>query len=226
MNKFIRNAGIAVASVAAALALVSTAWGHAHTESTTPAKGAVLQTSPANVEIMFVEEIQRTAGTYGITVEKDGGASATVGSATIDAADAAHLSVALQANLAAGRYVVNWHNVSSVDGDPAEGAFSFYVKTDPTADDLAKDAALEMVGKEEMTEPTAEPAPPTVIAPISAATPQAAASPAAAAPGLPRTGDGGSATGLALAAMLALASAVAGGALLAGGLGMRIRRGR
>ncbi len=226
MNKFIRNASIAVASVAAALVLVSTAWGHAHTESTTPAKGAVVQTSPAKVEIMFVEEIQRTAGTYGITVEKDGGASVTAGAAAIDAVDAAHLSVALKANLAAGRYVVNWHNVSSVDGDAAEGAFSFYVKTDPTAADLAKDAELEMIGEEELTEPTTEPAAPTVIAPISAATPQAAASPAAAAPALPRTGDGGSAHGLALAAMLALASAVAGGALLASGLGMRIRRGR
>jgi len=226
VNKFIRNASIAAASLAAALALVSTASGHAHTESTTPAKGAVLQASPAKVEIMFVEEIQRTAGTYGITVEKDGGASVTAAAATIDAADAAHLSVALKANLAVGRYIVNWHNVSSVDGDAAEGAFSFYVKTDPTAADLAKDAELEMVGEEEMTEPTPEPSAPTVIAPISAATPQAAASPAAAAPALPRTGDGSGATGFGLWTMLALASAVAGVATLTGGLGMRIRQGR
>jgi methionine-rich copper-binding protein CopC len=194
LKNLIRNTGVAAAALVAALALITTAYGHAHPDTTTPAKGAVLQASPPRVEIIFVEDIQKTAGTFGIDVAKDGGASVTSGAATIDPQNPAKLSVALQSNLAASRYVVNWHNVSAEDGDPAEGAFSFYVKTQPTADDLAKDTDLEMVGQEEMETPTAAAAAPTVAAPAS--TPIAAASPAASAPApatgaqLPRTGTG------------------------------------
>ncbi len=188
MNKLIRNAGVASAALVVALALAATAWGHAHPETLTPAKGAVLQTAPTSVDIVFVEEIQKTAGSYGITVALDGGSSVTSGAATIDSGSAAHLSVALNSDLAAGRYVVNWHNVSSVDGDPAEGAYSFYVKTEPTAADLAKDAELEMIGQEDMATPAAMPMAPTVIAPAASGTPAAAS--AAPSSSLPRTGDG------------------------------------
>jgi copper resistance protein C len=125
VTTFIRRAGAAAVSAFAALALIATAWGHAHPDTLTPANGALLQTAPTKVDIVFVETIQKTAGSYGLDVALDGGGSVTSGAPTIDPADAAHLSVALQPNLAAGRYVVNWHNVSSVDGDAAEGAYSF-----------------------------------------------------------------------------------------------------
>ncbi|TAK55961.1 MAG: copper resistance protein CopC [Dehalococcoidia bacterium] len=189
---FIRIAGATAASAVAALALLTTAWGHAHPDTMTPARGAVLQTSPAKVDIVFVEEIQKTAGSYGIDVALDGGSSVTDGAATIDPADAAHLSVALRPDLASGRYVVNWHNVSSVDGDAAEGAYSFYLKVQPTAADLAQDAELEMVGQEPMETPTAMAGEPTVTAPAPATSPapSGGAAPSAA---LPRTGDGASA---------------------------------
>ncbi len=189
MIKLIRFAGAGTVSAVAALALIATAWGHAHPDTLTPAKGAILQTAPTKVDMVFVETIQKTAGSYGIDVALDGGGSATSGAATIDPADAAHLSIALKPNLAAGRYVVNWHNVSSVDGDAAEGAYSFYVKTQPTAADLAKDADLELVGQEPMETPTAMAGEPTVIAPAPAASPapSGGAAPSAA---LPRTGDG------------------------------------
>jgi methionine-rich copper-binding protein CopC len=220
---------VAAAALVAALALVATAWGHAHPDTTTPAKGEVVQTSPSSVVITFVEEIQKTAGTYGLTVETDGGTSVTSGAPTIDPANAAKLSVALKPDLAAGRYVVNWHNVSSEDGDPAEGAFSFYVKTQPTADDLAKDAELELVGQEEeeMTPeatmaPEATPTSQSVIAPAPA-TPAGAQSPSAT---LPRTGDGSSGSGANRWALPMLASAAAAALVLAAAAGISMRRGR
>ncbi len=230
MKKLIRNTGVAAAATAAALALIATAWGHAHPDATSPAKGEVLQTSPSAVVITFVEEIQRTAGTYGLTVETGAGASVTNGSPAIDAANAAKLSVALKSNLAAGRYAVHWNNVSAVDGDPAEGAFSFYVKTQPTADDLAKDEELAMVGQEEMETPMAEPtltpiATPegdTLIAPAPA-TPAASLSPAAS---LPRTGDGGSGSHANRWALPMLALAAASVLVLAASAGISMRRGR
>jgi hypothetical protein len=51
--------------------------------------------------------------------------------------------VELQAGLAPGRYVVEWTNVSDEGGDGHEGAFSFYVQTQPTPEDLEADEELE-----------------------------------------------------------------------------------
>lgn len=178
MKNLIRMSTVAIAATAALFAVVATASAHAHPASTAPAKGEVVQTSPASVQITFVEEIQKRAGTYTLGVTADGGASVTAGSPTIDPADASKLSVALQPNLAAGRYVVTWSNVSAVDGDAADGAFSFYVRTQPTADDLMKDADLGSAGAE-------APATPDTSAPAAGpasdmmpAAPSAAESPA------------------------------------------------
>jgi methionine-rich copper-binding protein CopC len=178
VKNLIRMSAVAIAATAALFAVVLTASAHAHPGSSTPARGEVVQTSPASVQITFVEEIQKRAGTYNLGVAADGGASVTAGSPTIDPADASKLSVALEPNLAAGRYVVTWSNVSAVDGDAADGAFSFYVKTEPSADDLMKDANLGSVGAE-------APAMPDMSAPaagsasdMTPAAPSAAASPA------------------------------------------------
>ena len=59
------------------------------------------------------------------------------------------MSVPLQPDLADGRYVVHWNNVSDEDGDPAEGAFSFYVNYEPNAVDLENDEQLGQIGAEE-----------------------------------------------------------------------------
>jgi len=77
----------------------------------------------------------------------------------------------------------------------ADDGYSFHVKTQPTAADLAKDAELEMVGQEPMAAtPTAMAGEPTVIAPAPAtsAAPSGGAAPSAA---LPRTGYGTSTEG-------------------------------
>jgi len=182
MKRIILGTGTALASAAVALALISTAWGHAHVDTSSPSKGQVLQSPPTQVVLTFVETIQKTAGSYGLDVTQDGGGSVVNGAPTIDPQNAAKLSVALQSNLTAGRYVVRWNNVSSVDGDAAEGAFSFYVGTAPSATDLQKDKDLEMIGQEEMA--TAMPE----TTPMAESTSMAGGAAMGAA--LPRTGTG------------------------------------
>jgi methionine-rich copper-binding protein CopC len=137
------------AACAAALLTVSGASAHAAYKSSTPAKGEVLSASPAQVSIAFTQEVQKVTGTFGIDVADAGGASMTPGDASLDDGDRSTMTVALNPNLGPGRYVVRWKNVSDVDGEAAEGAFSFYVETRPSVEDLAADQGLTEIGAEE-----------------------------------------------------------------------------
>lgn len=215
MKATVRISAIAIGGLAA-IAMIATAMAHAHYLSSTPGTGEVLSSPPTGVVITFAEAIQRTAGSYGIAVARDGGGTATNGAATVEPADHAKLSVALNAGLANGRYVVNWKNVSDVDGDAAEGAFSFYVGVQPSAADRAKDADLAAIGKEEMT-PTAVVQPSPAVT-VPAAAPAAAQAPAAS---LPRTG-GGASTGVRAGAWRVVA--MAGGGMLVAGMALAARR--
>jgi len=198
------------ASALLTIALVATASAHARYSDSTPARGAVLQTAPTSVVINFVENIQRTAGSYGVTVTRDGGGSVTNGAATVSGDS--QLTIALQAGLTAGRYVVNWNNTSEDDGDPLSGAFSFYVTTKPTAAQLAADQQLAAVEANELATATADAAgaatPVVVAAPAVASTPAPASSPSAT---LPRTGDGSSAAGHSGAMIVLTVLAMIGG---------------
>jgi copper resistance protein C len=147
---------VATALLVAALVLMAVvaphvALAHARYKTSTPSVGEILQDSPAQVDITFTQNVQKVSGTYGMTVEQDGGGSVTSGPAVLNDQDRTQMSVQLQANLSPGRYVVNWKNVSDDDGDPLEGAFSFYIRTQPTAADLASDQQLAQIGAEEET---------------------------------------------------------------------------
>ena len=186
MRKWLIALGAGAVALAALLALTSTASAHARIKESTPKVGEVVQTSPTQVAITFTEDIQKVSGTYDITVENAGGTSVTSGPAVIDEQDRSKLSVPLQASLPAGRYVVHYKNVSDADGDPFEGAFSFYVQVQPTAADLQADADLAKIGAEETT-PGADTTPgagetASPAATTSAASPTAAAATPAATP--------------------------------------------
>jgi hypothetical protein len=103
------------------------------------------------VEITFTQEVQRISGTFGIEVVRDRGQSVTAGPAEVNADDRTTISVPLEPDLSPGRYVVRWTNVSDVDGDPAEGAFSFYLNAEPNTVDLQNDEQLEQIGAEDET---------------------------------------------------------------------------
>ena len=134
-----------------------------------------LQTPPAKLDVYFTQNIQKISGSYDLQVEKDRGPSVTAGPAVLDDSDRSHLSVILQPNLPAGRYVVHWKDVSDDDGDPAEGAFSFYVQTAPNTVDLANDKQLELIGAEPTGTPGADQSP-SASAIASTSTPVASAS--------------------------------------------------
>lgn len=150
-------AAFAVASVFALTAPRVSA--HAEYESSTPARGAVLASAPAEVLITFDSDIAISG--LSIEVTDSAGTSVTSGEASRNASNHARAQVAVVSGIDDGRYVVRWTNVSLEDGDDAEGAFSFYVGTEPTEEDLAKDAELEEGHHEE----------PTVIAPGATPTP-------------------------------------------------------
>jgi methionine-rich copper-binding protein CopC len=181
----IRIGGAAVAAIVMMTALATTASAHARYKSSAPSTGEVLAASPARVSITFTQDIQKVAGTYDIQVGRDRGQSVAAGPAALDDALRTTMSVPLQADLPPGRYVVNWKNVSDADGDPAAGAFSFYVKTQPNAVDRQNDEQLAAIGAEAET-PTATtaasgtpaPAKPTAAATGGAARPTVAVAPA------------------------------------------------
>jgi methionine-rich copper-binding protein CopC len=198
-------AAMGVAILAAAVAMPGLASAHARYKSSTPGKGEVVSAPPAQVEITFTEDIQKVSGSYSMAVSDAGGAIASTGPAVIDEQDRSKMSVPLASNLPPGRYVVHWSNVSDGDGDPASGEFAFYVSTQPTADDLAADAALA----------TAETAEPEETASTGAATPTqgpsiGAASPAAVATPSSSSG-GGSNTRLIVGIVVVIVVLVAGG---------------
>jgi methionine-rich copper-binding protein CopC len=167
---------MSAAAIALAMGLSTLpVFGHARYDSSTPSKGEILAVSPSMVEITFSNDIQKVSGTFGITVTRDRGADVTAGPSAVNDADRTKLSVPLQPGLADGRYVVNYKNVSDEDGDPYEGAFSFYINYQPNAVDLANDAQLEQIGAEDDPTPagTAPATSPSSAATITTTTPPA-----------------------------------------------------
>lgn len=174
----------ATAATLLAVLNISGVFAHAPFDSSTPAPGAVVQSAPASVVINFKEGIQSTAGSFAVTVKNNSGTSVTSGAATVSGDS--QLTVQLQSGLGNGRYVVNWNNTSSDDGDALSGAFAFYVGSGPTAAQQAEDAQLASVEANQLATASAE---------AAASTPEPGTTPAPAttqASGgqLPSTGTG------------------------------------
>jgi methionine-rich copper-binding protein CopC len=132
-----------IAAAAGLFAGIDSAGAHARLKESTPKVGDVLQAPPSEVRITFTNDIQRIAGTYGIDVTDDAGASVTAAAAVIDEEDRAVMSVTLLPALPQGRYVVKYKNVSDADGDPFEAGFAFYVGVEPTDEQRAADDLLD-----------------------------------------------------------------------------------
>ncbi len=205
----------AVAIVMAGVLAPTQTSAHAAYKSSTPSRGERLAAGPAQVEITFTQDIQKLGGTYGIEVVKDRGLDVTVGPAVVDDGDRTKLSVPLKPDLLPGRYVVNWKNVSDEDGDPKEGAFSFYVGDyEPNTVDLANDAQLEQLGAEPEATPSTESTQPAEgETPTSTAPPSGTGVATAPIPGAPgdTDGDGSNTTLIVIVVGIAAVIAVAAG---------------
>ena len=117
-----------IVTTLAALAFVTTffagaALAHAKFQSSTPAPGQTVASSPPNVTINFTEEL--AAGSTG-SVASAAGATMSTG-VMISTTDRKTLTIALAPGLASGTYTVRWHSISADDGDPLDGTFTFGV---------------------------------------------------------------------------------------------------
>lgn len=129
---------------------------HAAYERSSPGAGSVVSVAPERVDIWFTQELFRRAGANTITVTGPDGQRVDTGEAEIDSADRKRLSIALLPAVPPGIYTVAWASLSSTDGDPAEGSFTFTV--DPNAPPSSGAASAT---------PTLTPTPPAESSPVT-----------------------------------------------------------
>jgi copper transport protein len=116
--------------IAAALGLPLIASAHALAQTSDPAPGATLGSSPAAVTITFGETPDASLSM--ITVVDTTGSSWTAGASAPVSGKPDELSVPLK-HLPNGVYTVTWRTVSAVDGHSAAGSFAFGVGVSPAS---------------------------------------------------------------------------------------------
>ena len=97
---------------------------HAEYVSSDPAANAMLQKAPTTITIHFMENV--TPQGSDITVYDVDGKQVSTGSAQVDRSDLKSMLVNMQPDKSE-MYVVNWHNVSAVEGHHDSGSFRFFV---------------------------------------------------------------------------------------------------
>jgi methionine-rich copper-binding protein CopC len=117
-------AGLALGATLAAPALAAPQTAaHARYLSSDPAANAVLKAAPALVTIHFAEAVN-PAGSAVVIYDAKGQVVSQV--AQVDANDLKTMRTPMQGD-GSEVYLVYWHTISAVDGDPDVGAFSFFV---------------------------------------------------------------------------------------------------
>lgn len=116
-----------VVLVVAITAAPSSVLAHAEPESSTPPIGGTVEESPAEVEVVFTQEVVRQGNESALLVVDELGNDVTSGPSEVDDADRTIIRVPLQPDLPDGVYSVLWNTVSASDGDDAAGSFNFTV---------------------------------------------------------------------------------------------------
>lgn len=111
---------------------VGSASAHAGLDESDPASGAVLNEGPSELVLDFDEPVDAVFG--GVDLTTSDGTPIGIGPAEQSPGDASRLVVADVPPLSDGVYVVVWQ-VTSADGHPARGAFTFQVGTSSTGVD-------------------------------------------------------------------------------------------
>jgi methionine-rich copper-binding protein CopC len=104
--------------------LASTAFAHARLERSTPADGATVASSPAELRLQYNEPVEAAMST--VKLDGPSGAPVALDKATADKQDNRTLVVALP-KLAAGDYRVDWATMGR-DGHHTKGQLHFTVK--------------------------------------------------------------------------------------------------
>jgi len=111
--------------ISAAIGLFATqANAHPKLQSTNPAAGATLKTSPKEIRMNFSEEL--VAAFSGIEVRNGGGKPVPTGKMTFAPGDMRKIIVPIPARLAPGTYRVAWHAVST-DTHRISGQYTFKI---------------------------------------------------------------------------------------------------
>src|SRR3954452_14554005 len=120
----LRTLGVALAAVVLVVLGAGRASAHAYLQSSSPAQGVVLATSPLTVSLQFSEQVGRSLGA--LSVLDANGAEVATGKVLHPFGRDTDLAVALKPHLADGTYLVVWRAVSD-DSHPTGGSFSFSV---------------------------------------------------------------------------------------------------
>ncbi len=108
-----------------------TAFAHAKVDSATPGIGATVSTAPTTISVHTAENMKPGAQSSNLFVYGPGGDLISQGDAKIPLSKPNEMSVAIKPEKD-GIYVVRWISVSSDDGDPDQGAFTFMVRSGAT----------------------------------------------------------------------------------------------
>jgi len=100
---------------------------HAEFDHSNPAPNATVPSAPSIVEAWFTEDLDSN-GTV-LSVFGPDGSQVDKGDSAVDLYDPLrrHATVSLKEGLGPGVYTVKWTSVSSIDGDTANGSFTFTV---------------------------------------------------------------------------------------------------
>ena len=157
--------------IAGGFLFTETAHAHSAYVRSNPGADAVIATSLAKVDIWFSQELFRRKGENVIHVSGSDGREVSSGETQIDDDDRTHIWVELNPNLPAGKYLVEWKNISVEDGHSTEGSFSFSI--DPhaavTSTPMGESNAIPTQENTPLPESTPQPAP--TEAPVSANNP-------------------------------------------------------
>jgi methionine-rich copper-binding protein CopC len=126
---------IAVTVVALVLGVIGSpklALAHAELESSSPPAKGTVTSLPSSLTLVFSEEVK--PGSVSVTVTGEDGQRVDDGGAAVDLNDPerTRVNVTLFAG-GDGIYTVQWQTISNIDGDQAEGSYTFTVAADPVA---------------------------------------------------------------------------------------------
>ena len=120
----------ALAALACLVAPVPSASAHAGLESSDPAAGSSIATSPAAITLTFAEDPDPALSLVRVV---DANGTTVPGVSAVEAVPGKPLSLqaTLTQSLGQGVYTVNWRSVSASDGHVQNGAFAFGVGVTP-----------------------------------------------------------------------------------------------
>lgn len=144
MSRGLRPLALVGGVVLACLAPGATALAHASLDDSSPASGAVVATSPDELVLGFDEAVTLDLG--GVELSDADGELIEIPAGDVSSEDPSTVTVANLPELEAGVYVVVWQ-VSSSDGHPARGAFTFQVGTASGAVDSDTLVASALAGR-------------------------------------------------------------------------------